>query len=296
MGSDHLVSKDYSTGVRKVLIITLILNAGVAIAKIIYGYLTNSIAMTSDGFHSLFDGVSNLIGLAGIWIASRPPDKGHPYGHRKYETLFTIIISVMIFAACFQIIRRVYLSFFDDHVAMVTATSFLVMFTTIGINIFVMLYESKKGRQLRSDFLIADAMHTKSDIFASVSVIASLLLTRLGFHYADAVVGLVITLFIARIGFAILKNASNILVDTVCIDKDTVKAAVDSIKGVKGSHDIRSRGTANAVYLDLHVLVENNMPVEKAHGIADSIEEEIKKNFPMVVDVVVHIEPETMKK
>lgn len=295
MGSDHLVSKDYSAGVRKVLIITLILNAGVAIAKIIYGYLTNSIAMTSDGLHSLFDGVSNVIGLAGIWIASRPPDKEHPYGHRKYETLFTIIISVMIFATCFQIIRKVYLSFFDDHAVMVTATSFLVMFTTIGINIFVMLYESKKGRQLRSDFLIADAMHTKSDILASVSVIAGLLLTRLGFLYADAVAGLVITLFIARIGFAILKNASNILVDTVCIDKDAVKAAVDSITGVKGSHDIRSRGTVNAVYLDLHILVENNMPVEKAHGIADSIEEEIKRKFPMVVDVVVHVEPETMK-
>jgi cation diffusion facilitator family transporter len=296
MGCDHLTDKDYTAGVRKVLIITLILNSAVAIAKIIYGYLTNSIAMTSDGFHSLFDGVSNVIGLLGIWIASHPPDEEHPYGHRKYETLFTIVIALMIFATCFQILRKVYLSFFDDHRAIVTATSFLVMFITIGINVFVMLYESKKGRQFGSDFLLADAMHTKSDIFTSVSVIAGLLFTKLGFHYADAIVGLVITVFIARIGLAILKNASNILVDTVCIDKAAVRAAVNSIDGVKGCHDIRSRGTASSVYLDLHVLVENKMTIEQAHGITETIEEDLKKTFPMVVDVVVHVEPEKMER
>jgi cation diffusion facilitator family transporter len=295
MGHDHLVKIDYSAEVRKVLIITLILNSGVAIAKIIYGYLTNSIAMTSDGFHSLFDGVSNIIGLVGIWMASHPPDEEHPYGHKKYETLFTIVIAVMIFATCTQILRKVYISFFEDHKTIVTGTSFLVMFITMGINIFVMLYESKKGRQLCSEFLVADAMHTKSDIFSSISVIASLLFTGFGFRYADTIVGLVITFFIARIGYEILRDASNILVDTVCIDNTAVKEVVSGVSGVKGCHEIRSRGTANAVYIDLHVLVENNMPIEKAHDIADSIEEEIKKTFPSVVDIVVHVEPETLE-
>ncbi len=295
MGHDHLIKMDYSAAVRKVLVITLVLNAGVAVAKIFYGYVTNSIAMTSDGFHSLFDGVSNVIGLIGIWIASNPPDEKHPYGHKKYETLFTIIIAVMIFATCFQILRKVYLSFFYDHRTIVTGTSFLVMLITMGINIFVMFYESKKGRQLCSEFLIADAMHTKSDIFASVSVIASLLFTKFGFRHADTIVGFIITFFIARIGSKILKDASNILVDTVCIDNAAVRAVVNGVSGVKGCHEIRSRGTVNEVYLDLHVLVKNSMPLEEAHGIADNIEEEIKKTFPAVVDIVVHVEPETMK-
>ncbi|MFA4828704.1 MAG: cation diffusion facilitator family transporter, partial [Thermodesulfovibrionales bacterium] len=90
--------------IRRVLLYTLILNTGVALAKVIYGYMSNSIAMTSDGFHSFFDGVSNIVGLIGIWIAYHPPDENHPYGHRKYETLFTIIIGVMIFATCLQIL------------------------------------------------------------------------------------------------------------------------------------------------------------------------------------------------
>lgn len=289
-----LLLENYTSEVRKVLIVTFFLNSFVALAKIVYGYITNSIAMTSDGFHSLFDGVSNIIGLIGIWIASHPPDEKHPYGHKKYETLFTIIIAVMIFSTCFQILKKVYLSFEEVHIPVVTKTSFVIMFITMAVNIFVMLYESKKGRRLGSGFLAADAMHTKSDIFTSGSVIISLIFTRMGYYYADTVAGIVITFFIARIGYGILKDASDVLVDTMCINTSAVEFVVKSIEDVRGCHDIRTRGSANSIYLDLHVLVDRNMPTEKAHEIADVIEEKIKKEFPAIVDIVVHIEPETL--
>ena len=83
MGS--IASIDNVSQIRRVLIYTLVLNAGVSLAKIIYGYMSNSIAMTSDGFHSLFDGVSNIVGLVGIWIAYHPPDENHPYGHKSMK-------------------------------------------------------------------------------------------------------------------------------------------------------------------------------------------------------------------
>ncbi|MFZ6016461.1 MAG: cation diffusion facilitator family transporter [Nitrospirota bacterium] len=281
--------------IRDVLLYTLLLNVGVATAKIIYGYLTDSIAMTSDGFHSFFDGTSNIIGLIGIWIASHPPDEKHPYGHKKYETLFTIIIAVMIFATCFQILKKVYLSFLEEHKTIVTPTSFAVMLMTMGVNIFVMLYESKKGRQLGSEFLIADAMHTKSDILVSIGVIISLVFTRMGYHLADAIAGIIITFFIARIGYEILKEASDILVDTVCIDTSAIEFVVNSIDGIKGCHNIRTRGTVHATYLDLHVLVDSMTSAEKAHEIVDTVEEKIKNEFPSVVDIIVHIEPESLQ-
>jgi cation diffusion facilitator family transporter len=293
MESHFPVKTDYTAEVRKVLLLTLLLNSAVALSKGVYGYFTNSIAMTSDGFHSFFDGVSNIIGLIGIWIASHPPDEEHPYGHKKYETLFTIIIAVMIFLTCFQILKKVYLSLFEDHRTIVTGTSFAVMLITIGVNVFVMIYESRKGRQLNSEFLVADAMHTKSDIFASGAVILSLVFTKMGYHLADTLVGIVITFFIARIGFQILKTASNVLVDTVCIDTSAIEYLVKSINGAKGCHGIRTRGTTNAVYLDLHVLVDKNMTTERSHAIADQIEAQIKNEFPAVVDVIVHIEPGT---
>lgn len=294
MGSDTL-NKDYSKNVRNVLILTLLLNAGVALVKVLYGLFTNSIAITSDGFHSFFDGVSNIVGLIGIWIASHPPDEKHPYGHKKYETLFTIIIAIMIFATCFQILRKVYLSIFEDHKTIVIETSFIVMFLTMGVNIFVMRYESKKGKQFGSQFLIADAMHTKSDIFASTAVIISLIFTKLGYHLSDAIAGIIITFFIARIGCKILKEASDILVDTVCMDNSAIEFVVNSIEGVKGCHDIRTRGSVHSVYLDLHALVDRGLTTEKAHEIADRIEKEIKKEFPSVVDIIVHIEPDSLE-
>ena len=294
MGSDTL-NKDYSKNVRNVLILTLLLNAGVALVKVLYGLFTNSIAITSDGFHSFFDGVSNIVGLIGIWIASHPPDEKHPYGHKKYETLFTIIIAIMIFATCFQILRKVYLSIFEDHKTIVIETSFIVMFLTMGVNIFVMRYESKKGKQFGSQFLIADAMHTKSDIFASTAVIISLIFTKLGYHLSDAIAGIIITFFIARIGCKILKEASDILVDTVCMDNSAIEFVVNSIEGVKGCHDIRTRGSVHSVYLDLHALVGRGLTTEKAHEIADRIETEIKKEFPSVVDIIVHIEPDSLE-
>lgn len=294
MGSYTL--KDYTTPVRKVLIYTLILNLSVASAKALYGYMTNSIAMISDGFHSLFDGLSNVIGLIGIWIASHPPDERHPYGHRKYETLFTITIAIMIFATCFQILKNAYLSFSgEDHKTIVTQTSFAIMIMTMGINIFVMLYEAKRGKEFKSEFLIADAMHTKSDIITSSAVIISLIFTRMGYHIADAVVGIIIAFFIAKMGYRILKEASDILVDTVCIDTSTIEFVVNGINGVRGCHEIRTRGPANAIYLDLHVLVDRDISTEKAHEIADDIENEIKTEFPSVVDITVHIEPEFSK-
>jgi len=283
---------DRTTAVIRVLIYTLIANAAVAVAKMVYGYHTDSIAMVSDGFHSLFDGISNVIGLVGVWIASHPPDRDHPYGHRKYETIFTIAIAVMIFLTCYQILRKVYESFLGEHRVAVTPFSFGVMILTMAVNMVVMMYEMKRGRELKSDFLIADARHTRSDMLASIAVIISLILTALGYRRIDAIIGIIITVFIARIGIGILKAASDILVDTVCIDTSAIGNVVNQVEGVRGCHDIRTRGTEDSVFLDLHVLVDPAISVERSHRIADMVESSIKERFPSVVDIVVHIEPE----
>lgn len=277
--------------VRRVLIVTLLLNLAVAGAKLIYGYASGSVGMVSDGMHSFFDGFSNIVGLVGIWVASTPPDKEHPYGHRKYETFFTIGISFMIFGTCAQILKQVYHSFAVGHGASANIESFAVMFVTMAVNLFVMRYEMKKGRELKSDFLKADALHTKSDLYASAAVVVGLVLTRMGYAYADTVAGLVITVFIAKIGWDILKHASDVLVDTICIDTGAIEAVVLGVGQVRGCHGIRSRGPEHAICLDLHVLVDPEMTTGKAHEVATTVEEKIKQEFPDVVDVVVHIEP-----
>jgi len=277
--------------VRKVLLYTLFLNILVALAKAGYGYITDSISMLSDGIHSFFDGTSNIIGLVGVWIAAQPPDKEHPYGHRKFETLFTIAIAIMIFTAGGGILRKAYLGFRESHMVEVTALSFIIMVITLIINLSVMRYESSRAEQLHSDILRADAMHTQTDIYISLSVIISLVAARAGYPVVDVIVSVFIALLIGKMGLSVLKSAADVLADTARIDPDEIREAVGRIEGVRGCHEIRTRGKEGAVNIDLHVLVDPDIKTHEAHEIAHIVEESLKMEFPSIVDVVVHIEP-----
>ena len=277
--------------IRQVLLYTLFLNLAVAVIKILYGYIIDSISMLSDGFHSFFDGTSNIIGLVGIWIASQPPDKDHPYGHRKYETLATIAIAVLIFAAGGGILREAWLRLEGSGTPNVTILSFLVMALTLYVNFRVMTYETKKGHELKSDFLIADALHTKTDIYISISVIISLIAAKAGYPIVDIIAAVIITMFIAWMGFSILKSATAVLTDSAIIDPADIKSIADSVDGVLDSHGIRSRGNKNFVNVDLHVLVDPEIKLREAHEIAHTVEATIKKNFPSIQDAVIHVEP-----
>jgi cation diffusion facilitator family transporter len=277
--------------VRQVLLYTLLLNITVAAAKIIYGYAIGSISMLSDGIHSSADGTSNIIGLIGIWIASQPPDESHPYGHRKFETLATIGIAVLIFGAGTEILRKSYERLYTPSAIEVTYVSFVIMAITLMINIWVMLYEGKKGRELKSDFLIADSMHTKTDIFISISVVISLIAAKIGYPLIDVLAALVITVFIARMGYSILKTAAVVLTDSALINPEEIRKVAVRMEGVLECHEIRTRGNHDHVCIDLHCLVDPEISTRDAHRVAHAVEEAIKNKFPSVADVVVHIEP-----
>lgn len=277
--------------VRQVLLLTLALNAAVAVAKVGYGYYISSISMLSDGFHSLADGTSNIIGLAGIWIASRPPDASHPYGHRKFENLSVIAIAVLIFGAGIEIVREAYHRIQHPETIDVTALSFAIMAATMAVNAFVMVYESRKGQELKSDFLVADALHTRTDIYISLSVIASLVAAGLGYPVIDVIAALVIVLFIIRMGFSVLRSAAGVLTDAACLDPREVQHVAHAVAGVKGSHHIRTRGNEDHMNIDMHIFVDPGATTEQGHTIAHAVEEAVKGRFPGVKDVVIHIEP-----
>ena len=277
--------------IRWVLIYVLLLNWGVAAAKLLYGWLTRSASMTADGFHSFSDGSSNIIGLLGIWISSRPIDETHPYGHKKYETLTSIGISILLFLVCFNVVREGILRFLHPVVPEVYVSSFLVMGITLAINIGVMIYENRMGIALKSDILISDALHTRADILTSSSVIVSLIGIKFGYLILDPIASLVISGFIAYAAVDILKESSRVLSDGVAIPIQEIKKVVLSIKGVEECHQIRSRGRGDDIHIDLHVLVDPGVDVHRAHHLSYAIENKIKRDFHGVTDVVVHMEP-----
>lgn len=283
--------------IKRILLLILVLNWGVAAAKLIYGLLTNFTSMAADGFHSLSDGASNIIGLVGITLACRPPDKDHPYGHKKYETLFSLAIAGLLFFVCFNLISQGWKRLHAPIVPEINTVSLLVMIITIAVNIFVMKYEHREGKRLNSDILVSDALHTRADIFTSISVIAAMIFIKSGYPILDPIVTIMIALFIVYAAFSIIKQSSSVLCDTMAImDTKKIEGLVLSVKGVQACHKIRTRGREDDIHIDLHVQVKPDMHVDTAHQISFKIETELKDGISGVTDVVVHIEPNKWSK
>jgi cation diffusion facilitator family transporter len=173
----------------------------------------------------------------------------------------------------------------------VTIESFLIMIITLGVNIFVTTYEKRRGKKLNSEFLIADAQHTKSDIYATTGVIVGLMFMKLGFTRADTIVGAIVGILVARAGIGILREAADVLADRKQVDTQQIKEIVCGIDNVVGCHRVRTRGTNSYIFIDLHITVKPDISVSDGHMIAHIAEERIKGNIKAEVDVVVHIEP-----
>ncbi|MDD5503974.1 MAG: cation diffusion facilitator family transporter [Candidatus Omnitrophica bacterium] len=277
--------------IRSILLAILLLNWIVAFIKIIYGHAVQSIAICADGLHSFSDGASNLVGLTGIWVASRPKDKDHPYGHKKYETFAAIIIAIILFLISYNIIRNGIDRFLHPAVSNIDIASFIVMLVTVAVNAAVYLYEKSRAAALSSDILLADAEHTKSDILVSISVICALIAVKIGFPVIEPVVSVCIALMIAYSAVIILKESSGVLCDKSVMDEDPIRSLVLGFDDVKGCHKIRTRGRRDDVHIDLHIAVDADMPIGKAHDLNHRIEEKIKADIKNVTDIVIHIEP-----
>ena len=256
-----IVERDRS--VRITLVWVLVLNLGVATAKLAVGWLSGSISMVADGFHSLTDGASNVIGLVGLAVAGRPPDADHPYGHRKFETLAALMIGALLALTAWEVLKSCVERLREGGAPEVTPLSFWVMGITLTINLGVSTWERREGNRLRSDLLKADAAHTRSDVYASIAVIVSLIAARLGFPELDVLTALVITVIIARVAFGILKETGMLLADTAMLPADEVAAVATQVPGVVSVHKIRSRATSRGGHADLHVqgVVDHRSPV-----------------------------------
>lgn len=279
-------------GVRFVLIYTMILNLVATAAKIAVGYLTGSLSLLADGFDSFFDSVTNVIGLIAIYLARRPPDEDHPYGHRRYEVIMTLVVSVMLFATSFQLLRSAYDRFVNPIDPIINVWSFVALLISIAMHVYVTIYESRKGRELKSDILIADAMHTRADIFVSVGVGVGLIVVRLGYPIIDSILAVIIAFLIAKIGFDIIRNGTRILTDSTIVPADQVAEIVREVPGVESFHRIRSRGQEDDIHVDLHIRVAPQMPLDRAHQVAHTVQQQIQQSIPTVRDVIIHVEPQ----
>jgi cation diffusion facilitator family transporter len=270
----------------------LLLNLIVATAKIAFGYASGAISILSDGFHSLTDAAANVVGLVGIRAAGQPPDEDHPYGHRKYETVAAATLAVFLLLMFVEVLRNAF-----NHLSgrtapqAISAASFVVMLVTIAVNLFVVSYESREADRLRSEVLFADATQTRGDVWSSLTVILALAGARLGWPILDPLAALVVAGFIGWAGYQIARAATRILSDRIVIAESALEQVVLSVPGVLGCHQIRTRGSSDHVFLDLHVWLPPDMHLVDAHALSHVVKDRVMARYPQIADAIIHIEP-----
>ena len=277
--------------IARMLWIVLALNVTVAVAKLIYGRLSGALAITADGLHSLIDASSNLIGIVGVSVAQRPPDANHPYGHRKYETVAALGVAGMLFLGCREIAGAAFARLHTPRPPDITMAAWAVMLGTLAVNLLVVRIERREGRRIGSELLIADAAHTQSDVWATVLVVFSFVLQRMGLAWADLIVTVVILVLVVRAGFEILRTTLSTLSDERRLPPLLVEHTAAGVPGVLEAHNVRSRGPSDDIHVDLHVLVDPSTRLQDAHAIGHRVETRLREEFPGVTDVVVHVEP-----
>lgn len=298
MAGDTLPAADRPTtlmrnypAIRRVLIITLLLNWLAAGVKLGVGMLTGALSLVADGLDSLFDGLANVIGLVGIAVGSRPPDDNHPYGHRKFETLTALIIASLLFFTAWELAQSAIQRIRQPEPVTVNALSLAALVFSMIVQGATSLYELRAGRRLKSEVLVADAFHARASILASLGVMVGLVAVRLGYPAADPLVTLVIAALIVKIGVDIVRENTPALVDQAAIDHKVVAGIVSQVPGVQSFHRIRSRGPAGAGALDLHVRVASDLTMQQANAIAGEVRRRLLE-LESVNDVTIDIEPE----
>nr|WP_291625138.1 cation diffusion facilitator family transporter [Clostridium sp.] len=278
--------------VKKILAILLLTNLFVAISKVLVGFVINSSSVMADGFHSISDSASNIVGIIGITLASKPKDTEHPYGHKKFETISSIIIGLMLLVLGFNVIKTSIVKIFVTSEMNITIESLVIILITLIINIFVAIYENNQGHKLNSNLLIADSLHTKSDIFISIGVLLALLTIKLGLPpIVDILASFIVSFFIFHASYEIIKNNISALTDKVIIEEDVITNILKEFKAIEDVHNIRSRGYNDYIFLDMHIKVDSNLNVDEAHTLVHEIESTLNTKLDKKVDLIIHVEP-----
>ena len=277
---------------RKVLARVLLLNLVVVAIKVIVGVRTEALSVLGAALESSLDLFNNVVGMILVSVAARAPDETHPYGHAKFETLGALAIVTFLSISCFELLREGIVHLRRAHSPQTPTVLEVALVTiTLGVNAWIVLYERRRGRELSSAFLSADAAHTHSDLYVTLLAIASLALTRLGFGALDPLLALVVALIIAWNGYQILRETVPILVDERGLDSADVRHLVERIPRIEAVRSVRSRaGASGVVFAEVTVGVAGSTSVADAHDIADEVENRIAEALG-ASEVVVHVEP-----
>ncbi|HLO51015.1 MAG TPA: cation diffusion facilitator family transporter [Kamptonema sp.] len=292
------MATDNRPEVRRVLIITLLLNLLVLAIKVVVGWLTGSLSLMADALHSVTDSANNILGLTVNHFAAPQPDREHPYGHQKYDAVGALAIAAFLLIACFEILSSAVERLVSGgKPARISPPELWMLLIVLGINIFVAFYERQVGQRNGSAILVADAQHTMSDVWVTIMVIGGLIGVWQGevlhipqLQSLDVILAFPVALLVFYSGWKVLKENLPLLVDEMAIPPETIQAIAMEVPGVINCHDIASRGAiGRQVFIEMHLVVDAK-DVETAHLITEAVETRLQEKFSPV-RILIHVEP-----
>ena len=280
-----------SAQVRRVFIGLLVANLAVVGVKLAVGIVSGSLAVLGGAVDSCVDALNNVFALIVVRVAAKEPDEDHPYGHGKFETLGALAIVGFLSITCFELVREaVHHLVSGSHRVDVTDPQLALLVLILGVNMLITWYERRRGTELGSELLVADAAHTRADALITVAVIVGILLTRRGWWWIDSAVAIAVALAIVFVAYGILARTVPVLVDQRALPTRDIQDTAQAVPGVKGVYGIRSRGPSDLRYAEVTIAVDRHANVESAHAIADQVEERLKRDLQLH-EVTVHVEP-----
>lgn len=275
--------------VRRVIIVEGLANAAVLLLKLAVGVSTGSLAVLGDAIHSLGDVANNAVAWFIVRVSAQPPDRHHPYGHRKFETLAVFVLATLLTVLGVELglgaLRR------ETQPTVGDPWALPVMLSVLLVNVGLASWEGAWARRLRSDILGADARHTFADVLTTVVVIVGWQVSTRGYPWMDTVCALAVALFVLALAFGLFRRAIPILVDRIAIEPEAITEAAQAVPGVRRVKTVRSRSIGGSIAIDMVVTVDAGINTTEAHAIADGIEKNLETAFA-IEDVTIHVEPE----
>ena len=278
----------------KVTLITILLNIGLTILKILAGILGNSTAIIADGLHSASDIITSIGILIGNKISRKPRDDEHQYGHEKAESLVSFILAAVLIIVALKIGYDGVKELFNiNDILIPNALPLIVALISIGVKEYQYQITIRVAKRINSSSLKADAWHHRSDALSSIAAFVGIGGAMLGFKILDPIASIIVAIVVVKVGANILKSACNELMDSSISKQDIceIESLVDKDDEIYGIKDFKSRKYGSVAYIDMSILIDNKKTLEEAHDIADNLEKIIISNLGYIKEINIHKEP-----
>ncbi|MGN0383848.1 MAG: cation diffusion facilitator family transporter [Eubacterium sp.] len=278
---------------------SILVNMILSLLKMIAGIIASSGAMISDAVHSASDVFSTFVVIIGIKIASKEPDKEHPYGHERMECVAAIVLAVLLavtglgigYSGMIKIIAGNY-----DNLEVPGMLALIAACISIVVKEWMFWYTKISAAKIKSGALLADAWHHRSDALSSVGAFIGILGARMGYPVLDPVASVVICIFIIKASCDIFRDAIDKMVDKSCDDEteQKIRNLVSSNSGVLGIDELRTRVFGNKIYVDVEIRADGNKKLSETHAIAEEVHDLIENEIEDVKHIMVHVNPDKM--